>query len=146
MEIIFLLYKYSKDDHSKFFEQFILPIFDEVVDTSKKNSLRCMHVGLTNFGSTCYMNSMLQVLNAIDIFRNAILMANVDIPFVKELKSLFSFLFFSERIDYAPKNLLTSFVPPINPGIQQDTTEFLNYLFDQVEFSLKTTEYKKVLP
>ena len=41
-----------------------------------------MHVGLTNFGSTCYMNSMLQVLNSIDIFRNAIIMANADIPLV----------------------------------------------------------------
>lgn len=146
MDIVYLLYKYSKEDHSKFFDQFILPIFNEIIDTSKKNGSRCMHVGLTNFGSTCYMNSMLQVLNTIDIFRNAILMADVDIPFVKELKSLFSFLFFSERIDYAPKNLLTSFVPPINPGIQQDTTEFLNYLFDQVEASLQNTPYKKILP
>jgi len=46
---------------------------NEIVDTSKKNSLRTMHVGLTNFGSTCYLNSMLQVLNSTDIFRNAIM-------------------------------------------------------------------------
>ena len=67
------------------------------------------------------MNSMLQVLNSIDFLRNAVLMADVDIPIIFELKSLFSYLFFSERLDYAPKNLLNSFVPPINPGIQQDT-------------------------
>lgn len=78
MEIIYLLYKYDKEYHSHFFETFILPIFNELVDTSKKNNLRCMHVGLTNFGSTCYMNSMLQVLNSIDVFRNSILMADVD--------------------------------------------------------------------
>ena len=46
---------------------------NELVDTSKKNGLRMMHVGLTNFGSTCYLNSMVQVLNATDIFRNAIM-------------------------------------------------------------------------
>jgi ubiquitin carboxyl-terminal hydrolase 34 len=146
MEIVYLLYKYSKDDNSLFFEIFILPIFNELGDTSKKNSLRVMHVGLTNFGSTCYMNSMLQVLNSIDIFRNAVIRANVDIPLIHELKSLFSYLFFSERIDYAPKNLLNAFVPPINPGIQQDTTEFLNFLFDQVEDSLRGTPYRRILP
>lgn len=91
-----------------------------------------MHVGLTNYGSTCYLNSMLQALNSMDIFRNAIMMTEAEIPLVHELKALFSYLFFSERIDYGPKNLLNSFVPPINPGIQQDTTEFLNFLFDQV--------------
>jgi len=50
------------------------------------------------------------------------MMANVEAPVIRELKSLFSYLFFSERLDYIPKELLASFVPPINPGIQQDTT------------------------
>ena len=92
------------------------------------------------------MNSMLQVLNSIDIFRNAILQAEVESPLIHELKALFSYLFFSERVDYAPKNILNAFVPPINPGVQQDTTEFLNLLFDQVEACLKPTPYKKILP
>ena len=95
MEIIYLLYKYSKDDHSSFFETFILPIFNELGDTSKKNSNKIMHVGMTNFGSTCYMNAMMQVLNNIDIFRNAIIMADSEIPLLHELKALFSYLFFS---------------------------------------------------
>lgn len=73
MEIIYYLYKYSKEDHGLFFDRFILPIMNELVDTSKKNSARTMHVGLTNFGSTCYLNSMIQVLNSTDIFRNAIM-------------------------------------------------------------------------
>ena len=78
MEIVGMLYRNSKEDHSAFFRTFVLPIFEELTDCSKKHSLRVMHVGLTNFGSTCYMNSMLQVLGSIDIFRNAIIMANVD--------------------------------------------------------------------
>jgi hypothetical protein len=83
------------------------------------------------------MNSMLQVLNSIGAFRNALMMTNINAPMVHELKSLFSFLFFSERLDYIPRGLLNSFTPPINPGIQQDTTEFLNFLFDQLEHLLK---------
>lgn len=81
-----------------------------------------MYVGLNNLGSTCYMNSMLQVLNIIEPFRNSIMMAQFETPLIKELKSLFSYLFFSERVDYVPKSLLQAFNPPINPGIQQDTT------------------------
>jgi ubiquitin C-terminal hydrolase len=30
-------------------------------------------VGLKNFGNTCYMNSMLQVLNSLKPFRNLIM-------------------------------------------------------------------------
>jgi ubiquitin C-terminal hydrolase len=57
-----------------------------------------MYVGLTNYGSTCYLNSMLQVLNSLDIFRNAIMLSDMgqaETPLIRELKSLFSFLFFS---------------------------------------------------
>lgn len=77
MEIIYYLYKYSKDDKSAFFDKFVLPVFGDIGDTSKKNALKSMHVGLTNYGSTCYMNSMLQVLNSFEIFRNAIMMSDM---------------------------------------------------------------------
>lgn len=48
-------------------------------------------------------------------------------------------------MDYAPGKLLNSFIPPINPAIQQDTTEFLNFLFDQLESGLSKTQYKNLL-
>jgi len=73
---------------------------------------------------------MLQVLNSIGPFRNALMMVNSDSPVIKQIKSLFSYLFYSERQDYVPKDFLKAFVPPISTGIQQDTTEFLNFLFD----------------
>jgi ubiquitin C-terminal hydrolase len=48
-------------------------------------------------------------------------------------------------MDYAPANILKAFVPAIDPGIQQDTTEFLNLLFDHLESALMGTKYKKLL-
>ena len=71
--------------------------------------------------------------------------AEVDSNLVNQLKELFASLFYSERFDYAPRKLLEAFVPPINPGIQQDTTEFLNLLFDQVEAGLSKSGFKKLL-
>lgn len=48
-------------------------------------------------------------------------------------------------MDYAPKKILDVFNPPINPLIQQDTTEFLNSLFDQLESSLIGSRQSKLL-
>jgi ubiquitin C-terminal hydrolase len=104
-----------------------------------------MHVGLNNLGSTCYMNSMLQVLNTIDPFRNALMRTHSEAPLVAQLQALFSYLFFSERLDYVPRELLNAFEPPINPSIQQDTTEFLNFLFDRLEPRLKETPFRRLL-
>lgn len=66
-------------------------------------------MGLNNLGSTCYLNSMMQVLNTIDPFRNALMRTASESPLVLQLQSLFSYLFFSERLDYVPKELLNSF-------------------------------------
>ena len=59
-------------------------------------------MGLNNLGSTCYLNSMLQVLNAVAPFRNGIMQSKSQAPLVKEMKALFSYLYFSERQDYVP--------------------------------------------
>lgn len=123
MSIVYNLYKHSPpEDGNQFFSKFILPVMEELPDNPKKVSSKYMNVGINNLGSTCYMNSMLQVLNAVEPFRNALMMAEVENPLVQEIKSLLSYLFFSERVDYVPKKLLEAFVPPINPAIQQDTT------------------------
>lgn len=36
-------------------------------------------------------------------------------------------------------------MPPINPSIQQDTTEFLNQLFDGIENALVGSTHRKLL-
>lgn len=43
------------------------------------------------------------------------------------------------------EDLLTAFVPPIVKGIQQDTTEFLNILLDQLDRCLKGTPESNLL-
>jgi ubiquitin C-terminal hydrolase len=144
MELIYVLYQQS-EPCQEFFAKFLLPVLAELPDNSRRTSGRFMHVGLNNLGSTCYMNSMLQVLNTIDAFRNALMRTQSESPLVGQLQSLFSYLFFSERIDYVPRELLNAFEPPINPGLQQDTTEFLNYLCDQLERKLKETPYRRLL-
>lgn len=45
---------------------------------------------------------------------------------------MLAYLLFSQRQDYTPSPFLESFREPINPNIQQDTTEFLNLYFDQL--------------
>lgn len=143
--IVAKLHEASKDEDKDFLEKYVLPVFNDIAGEIRTTTSKSLHVGLMNFGSTCYMNSMLQVLNSVGPFRNLLMKANVEAPLIKQLKELFASLFFSERADYAPKQLLEAFVPPINPGIQQDTTEFLNFLFDQVESGLSECEFSRLL-
>lgn len=71
--IVSKMHKVSPGIEPLFLENYILPIIKaiktEVRTCPEKNS----KVGLKNFGSTCYMNSMLQVLNSIGPFRNSLM-------------------------------------------------------------------------
>lgn len=62
-----------------------------------------------------------------------------------ELQKLMSYLYFSERMDYFPEEILKSFNPAINPMVQQDTTEFLGSLFDNLESQMKETPYRDLV-
>lgn len=95
MEITYHLYKESDEDKSQFFEKFILPILNQLPESTKKTSTRTVNVGLNNPGSICYMNSMLQVLNTIEPLRNALIAADLQVPIIQELRELFSYLYFS---------------------------------------------------
>lgn len=54
----------------------ILPIVKSIKDDVRLTAQKTMAVGLKNFGSTCYMNSMLQVLNSLSPFRNCLIKCN----------------------------------------------------------------------
>ena len=59
-----------------------MPIIDELKEP-RKTQTKISKVGLTNFGSTCYLNSMMQVLNAVGPFRNALMKADVHAPLIE---------------------------------------------------------------
>ena len=102
MEIIYHLHQVSAEEDPLFIDQYVLPIFNDLPEQKKKFETKSLHVGLNNLGSTCYLNSMLQILNAVAPFRNGILQAKSEAPLVKQLKTMFSYLYFSERLDYVP--------------------------------------------
>ena len=56
-------------------QEFIVPVIGALNDEVRMTDSRSLAVGLKNFGNTCYMNSMLQVLNAINPFRNMLMQA-----------------------------------------------------------------------
>jgi len=60
-----------------------LPVFDDLPDKKRKFDTKTMQVGISNLGSTCYMNSMLQLINSVPQFRNLLMMSKSEAPLVK---------------------------------------------------------------
>lgn len=142
-----MLYLYKADpSESGFLENLVSSVLSELPVKLRKPSTKDSMVGMYNMGCICYINAMLQMLNSIEPFRNGLMMAEApEAKIINELQRMMSFLFYSERQDYVPEDFLKCFVPPINPMIQQDTTEFLGMLFDHMENELKKSPYSNLL-
>lgn len=107
-------------------------------------------VGLRNFGSTCYMNSLIQQLFMMEPIRNGILNATLESEndlednLLYQMQTIMANLLESEKEYYAPIGFCQSFKgydgQAINVRIQQDADEFLNLLFDKLEELMKNTE------
>ncbi|XP_025084985.1 ubiquitin carboxyl-terminal hydrolase 38-like [Pomacea canaliculata] len=91
--------------------------------------------GIFNLGNTCYMNSILQTLFMCDEFRRNVL-ARVPSPqegLLSHLQQVFAFLLFSQRPAIAPMTFLAASRPSwFTPGQQQDCSEFLKFLLDEM--------------
>ena len=132
---------------------------------NKKEPKRCGYVGLKNIGCICYMNSILQQMYMVLPFRNAIMSADdkkeikantsiynnnfFDDNLLHQLQKMYTFLTFSEKQAFNPKDFCSSFKDldgqPINIHLQQDSQEFYNNLCDKIESFLKKTKYKYVI-
>ena len=111
------------------------------------------------------MNSILQQMYMVPSFRYAIMSAddkkgkNYQISFfynntfddnlLHQLQKMYTFLTYSEKQAYNPKDFCSSFKDfdgaPINPLLQQDSEEFYNNFCDKIENSLKNTKYKYII-
>jgi len=122
------------------------------------------HVGLKNLGCICYMNSIMQQTYMVPTFRYAIMHADDgetpkptqtyrfsidDDNLLHQLQIMYTYLTFSEKMDYNPRSFCYSFKDfdghPINVGSQQDSQEFYNNFCDKIENSLKKTKYKYIV-
>jgi ubiquitin carboxyl-terminal hydrolase 34 len=125
----------------------------------------CNHVGLKNIGCICYVNSILQQMYMVPSFRYAIMSSDDQKPLnyqtsffnnnrfddnlLHQLQKTYTYLTYSEKQAYNPKDFCASFKDfdgaPINPMIQQDSQEFFNNLCDKIENSLKSTKYRYII-
>ena len=122
------------------------------------------HVGLKNLGCICYMNSIMQQIYMVPTFRYAIMHADDgespkpssnyrysvdDDNLLHQLQEMYTYLTFSEKMDYNPRGFCYSFKDfdgnPINVGSQQDSQEFYNNFCDKIENSLKKTKFKYIV-
>jgi len=122
------------------------------------------YAGIKNLGCICYMNAMLQQFFMTPAFRYGVLMAQdgkeanlqpkkdgktlVDDNVVHQLQKMFGFLELTDRQDYNPHEFCFTFKDydgnPVNVSEQQDTQEFLNRLFDKLEFGIKHTPFRYI--
>jgi ubiquitin C-terminal hydrolase len=131
----------------------------------EKNYKKLGYVGLKNIGCICYLNSILQQMYNVPSFRYAILSADdkekeniqksffhgnyYDDNLLHQLQKMYTFLMYSEKQAYNPKDFVASFKDfdgaPTNPLIQQDSQEFFNNFCDKIENFLKKTKYKYII-
>jgi len=121
------------------------------------------YAGIYNLQCICYMNAMLQQFYMTPAFRYGILAADdynkpdyvekdgrqIDDNVFHQLQRMFAFLDVSHRRDYNPRDFCFSFKDwsgePVNVTVQQDTSEFLNMIFDKLENALKPTPFKGLM-
>ena len=71
---------------------------------------------------------------------------NLDDNLLHQLQKMYTYLTFSEKMDYNPGEFCYSFKDfdghPTNPMVQQDSQEFYNNFCDKIESSMKKTRFK----
>lgn len=110
-------------------------------------------VGLRNLGATCYVNSLLQQLFMIPLFRKEIIEAQHDKVGKEEsilfqLQLVFTSLMASQRTVYNPWDFTRTIRmdnQPFSPYEQKDVDEFLIHLLDRIDQELKGAAQEKLV-
>lgn len=128
---------------------------------SSESRSRNGFAGLKNLGCICYMIAMIQQFYMVPTFRYGLMSTDDKKPpkcakpgdpddnVLHQLQRIFAYLELTERQDYSPSKFCFAFKDqdgkPTNTGIQQDAQEFLNVVFDRIEYMLKQTPQKYLL-
>ena len=137
-------------------EQENIQIFNSL--TNKENNSKTLrkkygkNVGLTNLGTTCYINSIMQLLFMIPAFRFSILSLDDkkekirgeysdDDNILHQMQKLFTYLLFTADSFVTPQDFFVSLKDSNNkvfsPNNQKDSYEFYSYIYEKLELILK---------
>ena len=109
------------------------------------------YVGLKNLGNTCYMNSLIQMLYNLNLFRDGIVNCQSNSKETKnnslfELKKLFFCLQYSDIQYYTPYSFPKNYEKnPLNTNEQKDVDEFFADFMDKLESRLKGTNNENII-
>ena len=88
--------------------------------------------GIKNFGSTCYLNSIIQLLYSIPELNHKLLTSDFQTPVAQNLGFIFSKLSFSLLSSVRTHRFLRNYLDydgnPVNVALQTDAEEFFNTL------------------
>ena len=98
--------------------------------------------GINNLGSTCYVNSLLQVLNGLDCVSLKLIEQETAVlsPFVQQLRDLLAQLRYTRGQVLSIQRLVET-IPNFKVSIQEDAEEFLNMLVNRLNDELDNSSY-----
>ena len=115
-------------------------------ELESKEMQKGKYVGLKNMTATCYLNSIIQQLYMIPMFRETILKIHNTSKknVLYELQLLFSALKIYEFAYYDPRSFVV--INKLNFYEQMDADEFYGTLIDRIENDIKKLYYKSPSP